>query len=132
MQLSVLPVFGIVSQTKNLMANSDTDGWRDEIKRHGIRALLAAWKAFCLAIAVVIHKGLDVLVIWLVPTGWETASDLLRMYFFVVFAVIYIHFGWEVLATFVPNIGRARLNSKKPEESRKEPDNGIAGVATTD
>ena len=43
---------------------------------------------------------------WILPEGWEHALTLSQAVFFVIFSIIYLHFLWEMLATFVPTVRR--------------------------
>ena len=86
----------------------DLAGWKEQIGRLWIRVLLAVNKAAALGVALLIHKGLDLAARWILPEGWEHALTLSQGVFFVIFSVIYLHFLWEMLATFVPAVRQRR------------------------
>jgi hypothetical protein len=92
------------------MTDSELEGnWARTLKLLWLRVLLAVNKALALGVAIAIHKGLDEAAKWLVPAeSWGPALTIMRVVFFTVFAVVYVHFAWEVLTTFIPKIGWER------------------------
>lgn len=84
----------------------DLNGWKEQIRRLWIRVFLAVNRAAALGVALLIHKGLDWAVRWILPIGWERTLTLLQAVFVVIFSVIYLHFLWEMLVTFVPAVKR--------------------------
>ena len=103
------------------MENSDVDlerNWKRTVKLLWLRVFLAVNKALALVVAIVIHKGLDEAAHWLLPDeSWESALTLLQVGFFCVFSLVYVHFAWEVLTTFIPNIGRKRQSSREERDA---------------
>ena len=79
-----------------------------EIAEIWIRVAVATNKALALAIAVLVHKGLDAGAEWVVPHDWGIALKLLKGIFLVGFAAVYLHFVWDFVATFVPMLGSKR------------------------
>jgi hypothetical protein len=98
----------------------DLIDWKEQIKRLWIRVFLAVNKAAALGVALLIHKGLDWAARWFLPEGWEHALTLSQGVFFVIFSVIYLHFLWEMLATFVPAVRQRTV--KKHGASNDEPE----------
>lgn len=90
----------------------DLTDWRQTITHVWIRIWIALNKAGALAILICIHKGLDLAAAWLVPPGWEKVLAVYRITFFAVFSVIYLHFLWEMLIVFVPQLRAARRPKK--------------------
>jgi hypothetical protein len=72
------------------------------------QVFVAVNKAAALFVVVCIHKGLDWAATWVTPHGWERFLLLLRGTFFGVFALVYLHFLWEILTTFIPLPTRRR------------------------
>jgi len=94
-------------------------GWKRVIKLLWLRVFVAANKAAALGVAILIHKGLDVAAQWVIDyPSWKGALTVLRAIFFAVFAIVYTHFAWEVLTTFIPNIGVKRQKSEAKDVVR--------------
>ena len=93
----------------------DLSRWKEQLWSLWIRVFLAANKAAALFVAILLHKGLDAAAVWIVPTGWEKFLELFRGTFFVAFMVIYVHFLWEVLITFIPALSRRSVRSAEEE-----------------
>jgi hypothetical protein len=83
--------------------------WRRELRRLWTHVFIALNKAIALGVAVLIHKGLDWGAQWVIPERWPYVLDFIRGLFALVFIIIYTHFGWEILAAFVPVFSRIRF-----------------------
>jgi hypothetical protein len=92
----------MATQPTPLREEDDLRGWREGIKRLWIRVFIFLNKTAALGITLLIHKGLDAAMKWILPKGWDRALELSRVLFFVIFSIIYLHFLWEMLTTFVP------------------------------
>jgi len=84
--------------------SDDLKDWKRQLTELWIRVFLAINRAAALGIALLIHKGLDWAIRWILPKGWEHALMLSQAVFVVIFSVIYLHFLWEMLVTFVPAV----------------------------
>jgi hypothetical protein len=102
----------------------DLETWQTDAKTLWIRVLVAANKLLAIGVAILMHKVLDVAAAWVAPAGWEKAILLLRGIFFAAFSIVYVHFVWEMLTTFVPSMGSRSL--KVREAAHAEPE-----IATT-
>jgi hypothetical protein len=96
----------------------DLANWRKDLKTLWLRVLIVANKSVALACTVILHKGLDALAEWLIPSNWVRSLTLLRGTFASTFMVIYLHFLWEMLTVFVPSLHISL--KRKPEVSRHE------------
>lgn len=92
------------NEARPLPEEDDLKGWQKGIKRLWIRVFIFLNKTAALGITLLIHKGLDVAMQWILPSGWDRALELSRGLFFVIFSIIYLHFLWEMLTTFVPAV----------------------------
>jgi hypothetical protein len=87
--------------------------WKQVLKLLWLRVFVALNKAAALGVTICVHKGLDVAAKWVIDQpGWQPALQTLRATFFVVFSLVYVHFVWEMLTTFIPNVGWKRLKSE--------------------
>jgi hypothetical protein len=98
----------------------DLSGWKEQIRHLWIRVFLAVNRAAALGVALLIHKGLDRAIRWILPIGWEHALMLFQAVFVEVFPVIYLHFLWEMLATFVPAVKRRPKRTGAGDADAKE------------
>jgi hypothetical protein len=93
-----------MTQSAPLPEDDDLRGWQERVRRLWIRVFLFINRAAALGIVLLIHKGLDIVARWIVLMGWDRALELLEALLFVTFSIIYVHFLWEMLTTFVPAV----------------------------
>jgi hypothetical protein len=87
-----------------------------------IKVFLLALDVACLAAVVGLHKVVDLLSGWVIPPEWTAIRQFLAATFACAFALIYVHFAFDMVLIFVPWLrGKPKPNGEQPSPS-KTPD----------
>jgi hypothetical protein len=84
------------------LADANELDYPSEVRKVGWQVLLLAARVLALVVVIVLHYGLNWMIQFVVPSGYELAEKLLKVVFFCCFSIVYVHQAVDMMVIFVP------------------------------
>ena len=89
------------------------------------RLVLAGIDVGILAVAIAVHKCIEILAAWALPSDWELVLKGLQAVFGISFGLVYIHLSYDFVCIFIPQL---RGKSTNPKLSTAPASSNVSGT----